>query len=77
MVYIYTGATHSFDLRPPWFITLGVSYSYIPLVIFPILSSLTANRGHLWTARIMLAFSCLGSRLQLVISPEIELCVFI
>ena len=50
------GFTHTFDLRPPWFVKLGVVHTSLPVVVGCPLTALLGFRGYLWPARIGLAF---------------------
>ena len=49
------GFTHTFDLRPPWYIFLSVLWSYIPPIIFCIACPILATLGHFEAAR-----ACIG-----------------
>ena len=53
------GATHVFDLRPPWFIVLGVNLIYLPLVGLLMCCSVAAFRGHMRASVLFVASSCL------------------
>ncbi len=46
------GFTHSWDLRPPWYLVLGVVHSFIPMVFASFLASFSSFLGYLWPTRI-------------------------
>ena len=49
------GFTHTFDLRPPWFVELGVVHTSLPVVVGCPLTALFGFLGYLWPARLGLA----------------------
>ena len=46
------GFTHTFDLRPPWFVELGVVHTSLPVVVGCPVTALFGFLGYEWPARI-------------------------